>query len=228
MMPVIRIPDSLYERLQKLAVPFTDTPATVIERLLDAFENELTRGNFKSVLQREPNGLLFNSDDEQGSEDQTPDSWPGFWFVNVGEMDYRNWDDSVQYGFLAAGWGRVYTEPLRKLGVGSKVFAYMKGVGYVGYGEVTQEARPVEEFKPDGYNTALLELPLSAEEMDHSLGDPDQCEWVVGVKWHQTFPREQAKTFSGIFANQHIVCKLRDQRTLNFLRREFNVQLGEE
>lgn len=126
--------------------------------------------------------------------------------------------------FLAAGRGRAYTEPLRKLGVGSKVFAYMKGFGYVGYGEVTQHARPVEEFKPDGYKQALLELPLSAGDMDHDRDGPDLRVWVVGVKWHQTFPREQAKTFSGIFANRHIVCKLRDQRALDFLRREFNVQ----
>lgn len=35
MSPVVRISDNCYERLQALAVPFTDTPAAVIERLLD-------------------------------------------------------------------------------------------------------------------------------------------------------------------------------------------------
>jgi hypothetical protein len=39
-MPVIRIPDSVFERLQKHATPFVDTPATVIERLLDAVESK--------------------------------------------------------------------------------------------------------------------------------------------------------------------------------------------
>lgn len=34
---VIRIPDELFHRLQKLATPFEDTPATVIERLLDFY-----------------------------------------------------------------------------------------------------------------------------------------------------------------------------------------------
>jgi hypothetical protein len=38
MMPVIRIPDPLYKRLQDLAVPFEDTPITVLERLLDDYE----------------------------------------------------------------------------------------------------------------------------------------------------------------------------------------------
>lgn len=40
MMPVVRIPDSVYERLQKHATPFVDTPATVIERLLDSYERQ--------------------------------------------------------------------------------------------------------------------------------------------------------------------------------------------
>jgi len=39
-MPAIEIPDSLFTRLQKLAVPLVDTPATVIQRLLDSHEAE--------------------------------------------------------------------------------------------------------------------------------------------------------------------------------------------
>jgi hypothetical protein len=38
MMPVIRIPDPIYKRLQAIAVPFEDTPITVIERLLSEYE----------------------------------------------------------------------------------------------------------------------------------------------------------------------------------------------
>jgi hypothetical protein len=42
----IVIPLSLFERLQKHAVPFEDTPATVIERMLDFFEeHNSSRGN---------------------------------------------------------------------------------------------------------------------------------------------------------------------------------------
>ncbi|MGI8911125.1 MAG: T4SS efffector SepA family protein [Rubrobacteraceae bacterium] len=38
MSPVIRISDATYERLQNIARPFVDTPAIVIERLLDKYE----------------------------------------------------------------------------------------------------------------------------------------------------------------------------------------------
>jgi len=37
-MPAIQIPDSLFERLQKLAVPLVDTPVTVLERLITVYE----------------------------------------------------------------------------------------------------------------------------------------------------------------------------------------------
>lgn len=45
--------------------------------------------------------------------------------------------------------------------------------------------------------------------------------WVVGVKWLKTVPKEQAKTFSGIFANQNVVCKLRHEQTLRFVHKRF-------
>lgn len=38
MSPVIRISDIIYKRLQEIATPFSDTPATVIERLLDSHD----------------------------------------------------------------------------------------------------------------------------------------------------------------------------------------------
>lgn len=38
MMPVVRIPEPIYKRLQAIAVPFEDTPVTVIERLLSEYE----------------------------------------------------------------------------------------------------------------------------------------------------------------------------------------------
>jgi hypothetical protein len=39
----------------------------------------------------------------------------------------------------------------------------------------------------------------------------------------KTFERDQAKRFPGMFANQNIVCQLRDTATADFLRKEFGV-----
>jgi Endonuclease NucS len=149
--------------------------------------------------------------------------WSGFYFVNVGEGDHRNWDDCRKYGFLAAGQGEKYGNAMKKLKPSDLVFAYMKGIGYVGFGTVTQSATMVRDFVPDGSDKKLLDLPLKQPNLSDHKDDPTLSEWVVGVKWEKTFERDQAKRFQGIFANQNIVCLLRDPSTVDFLRKEFSV-----
>jgi len=38
-MPVIRVPDDVFRRLQNIATPLVDTPGSVVERLLDLHES---------------------------------------------------------------------------------------------------------------------------------------------------------------------------------------------
>jgi hypothetical protein len=155
------------------------------------------------------------------SRNQVP--WSGFYFVNVGEGEYRNWDDCRKFGFLSAGQGERYSNAMKKLKPGDRVFAYMKGVGYVGFGTVTRAAVMARDFTPNDSDKGLLELPLRQPGMNSNKNDPTSSEWVVGVNWDKTFERDQARRFQGIFANQNIVCLLRDTATADFLRREFDV-----
>jgi hypothetical protein len=99
----------------------------------------------------------------------------------------------------------------------------MKGRGYVGYGTVTEEAMMIKDFVIEG-GKPLLEVPLEAPKADEHKDDPGLSEWAVGIEWTRSFPREQAKAFKGVFASPHIVCKLRDQSTVEFLEREFEVE----
>ncbi len=149
--------------------------------------------------------------------------WSGFYFVNVGEGEHRNWDDCRKYGFLSAGQGEKYGNAMKKLKLGDLVFAYLKGLGYVGFGAVTQSAAMVRDFAPDGFDKKLLDLPLKQPRMSDNKDDPALSEWVVGVNWEKTFERDGAKRFQGIFANQNIVCQLRDAATVDFLRKEFGI-----
>jgi hypothetical protein len=159
---------------------------------------------------------------EEKSESRRRAPWSGYWFVNVGESEHRNWEDNLNYGYLGAGGGERYSQALRKLQVGDQIFAYMKGLGYVGFGEVTEEARPAAEMRlEDG--APLLEHPMKAPQAANFGEDPTKAEWAVRVRWIRTFPREQARTFSGVFANQNIVCKLRHPETVAFVEREFGV-----
>ena len=158
------------------------------------------------------------------AEEKRRRPWSGYWFVNVGEGPHRNWDDNRRYGYVAAGQAEKYSRPLLHLQPGDKVFAYMRGLGYVGYGEVTKPAVPIREFVPNGQQRRLLDLPLKAAGAVENSESPELSEWTVGVRWIDAVERDKAKTFKGAFANQNIVCKLRDDRTLDFLRTEFGVE----
>lgn len=147
--------------------------------------------------------------------------WTGYWFVNVGEGSHRTWEDNVRFGFVGAGQGKKYSAALLRLAVGDHIYAYMRGLGYVGFGEVSKPACMIRDFVVSEGNTPLLSAGLKAARPDENSENEELSEWVVGVRWIKTFQSNQAKTFSGVFANQNVVCKLRHEETLKFVEREF-------
>lgn len=149
--------------------------------------------------------------------------WTGSWFVNVGEGPHRTWEDNVKFSFVGAGQGKRYSSALRRLSVGDKIYAYMKGLGYVGFGKVANPAVMIRDFVVQGTNTPLLEAGLKAVHPSENSDDEELSEWVVGINWINTVPKNQAKTFSGVFANQNVVCKLRHEQTLKFVQQEFGM-----
>ena len=167
--------------------------------------------------------LMDPQDVAERRHSRTRPPWSGYYFVNVGEGERRNWDDCREYGFISAGGDRKYSKPLERLEKGDKLFAYMKGLGYVGFGEVASEAVIARKFVSVESGTPLLELDLKEPGMRADSENTDRSEYVVGVHWLETYPRDDAKWFTGAFANQNIVCKLRHQETLDFLKREFGV-----
>lgn len=148
------------------------------------------------------------------------DEWTGYWFVNVGEGTHRTWADNLKFGFIGAGQGKRYSSALQRLAIGDKIYSYIGGHGYVGFGEVTSPAVMIRDFVlPNGIS--LLKAGLEADRPDENLDDEELSEWVVGVKWIKSVPQTQAKTFVGVFANQNVVCKLRHEQTLKFVQKEF-------
>jgi Endonuclease NucS len=147
--------------------------------------------------------------------------WSGFWFVNVGEGEHRTWEDNVQFGFVGAGQGKKYSAALLRLSVGDRIYAYMRGLGYVGFGEVTKPACMIRDFRTGQDDLPILQAGLKALKADENCESEDFSEWVVGIRWIKTVQKNQAKTFAGVFANQNVVCKLRHEETLKFVEREF-------
>jgi hypothetical protein len=165
--------------------------------------------------------LLDQEEVTQRAERKISAPWTGLNYVNIGESEERSWADMVKFGFISAGGGRKFIGPLQKLSPDDVVVTYQKQMGYVGLGRVVETAVPIGEFRVNG--EPILTLDLAAPKFGHDLGDTDWCEFLVRVKWEKTFPLSEAKTFRGAFANQNIVCKLRDPATISFLEQYFPI-----
>ena len=50
-------------------------------------------------------------------------------------------------------------------------------------------------------------------------------EWLVKLKWLKTFKQEDAQWFTRAFANQNVVCKLREPNTFKFLADKFELSI---
>lgn len=211
-----------------LASQLDDSSERIVEYLAEQYEVPINVVffTFFKCKQGEFLGRAWMRDPEEikehsKSKKQAP--WSGFYYVNVGEGHCRNWDDCRKYGFISAGQGIKYSNAIKKLTEGNLIFAYMKGLGYVGFGEVLKPAVMVRDFVVEKKNKKLLDLPLTAPGLADNKDDPDMADWAVAVKWKKTFNREEAKSFHNIFANQNIVCLLRDTATVDFLKKQFEV-----
>lgn len=165
--------------------------------------------------------LLDQSEVEERSERRTAAPWSGYYYVNAGHGEYRSWEDMRRYGFIVAGWGQHHSGRLDQLEAGDKVFVYQKGYGYIGYGVVNSSKVPASAFLTN--DGLLFEQDLIQPQIKHDADNPIIAEYVVGIDWITTFDFANAKWFKGAFANQNVVCKLRDPATVDFLVSEFNV-----
>ncbi|MFC0805454.1 endonuclease NucS domain-containing protein [Ensifer sp. P24N7] len=165
--------------------------------------------------------LLDQAEVAERSEARVQAPWSGLWYVNVGEGSNRAWEDMRRLGFISAGGGDWYSGPLQRLQIGDPIFAYQKQAGYVGYGKVASTAVMARDFETR--QGPLLDQALVQPNLAHDRDDPKRSEYVVGVEWLRTIPLPEAKWAEGLFANQNIVCKLRDPKTVDFLKEQFGV-----
>ena len=158
-----------------------------------------------------------------------------YYYVNVSEVDHhhRSWDDMREFGFVSAGGGSEYSDPLDKLTVGQEIFAYQRMPhpnsarprvsGYVGYGEVTSAKVPAVKFKlEDG--SLLIKQDLKQPRLDHDSDSEEFREYAVGVRWHDALPSEAAVNRKGLFNYRGMVCELKDAATIEFLEQRFDIR----
>jgi hypothetical protein len=135
--------------------------------------------------------------------------WNGEYYLSFGDMNSRHWEDARQYGFISAGGGSWYSQTLKLLSPGDRVWVKIPKTGYVGVGRVTETVQPVKEFMvktPSGERPAL-EVLKYAERYKQSADDPEKAEYFVRVAWLDTVPESKAINEVGLFGNQNTVCQ---------------------
>ncbi len=150
--------------------------------------------------------------------------WNGVdWYVSFGGD--RSWEDARRFGFVSAGGGKFYTQTIRAVPEGARIWVYIPQTGYVGVGRTTG---PAARFADARVTVDGAAVPLAAQSLrgsyDHAdAADDDDDEWVVPVSWIRTVPVSEAYREKGLFANQNSACKLRQEFTLDRLADRFGI-----
>jgi hypothetical protein len=146
-------------------------------------------------------------------------------YVSLGEGDHRNWEDCRKYGFISGGQGKWYSQTLKLLFPGARVFVNIPRTGYVGVGTVREPAVQVKDFyvNQDGQQIPILNASLIAPKMAENADDPDLCEYLVRVEWIRQVPKAQAFWEKGLFALQHTACRLTSSFTIGKLSEHFQL-----
>ncbi|WP_265494807.1 PDDEXK family nuclease [Providencia heimbachae] len=141
-----------------------------------------------------------------GSNSNTKEPWNGEFYVSFGG---RIWEEARRYGFISAGGGSWYSQTLKQLQPGDRVWVKIPATGYVGVGIVQSTVEPASSFTistDDGEKLAMDILKYS-ELYQQNANDPDKSEYFVPVKWLETRDEQEAVNEVGFFGNQNTVCK---------------------
>lgn len=135
--------------------------------------------------------------------------WNGEYYVSFGDTASRSWEDAVQYGFISAGGGTWYSQTLKMLSSGDRVWVKIPKIGYVGVGIVQEAVQSVKDFKvvtPEGARPCL-EVLKHREQYQRNANDPEKAEYFVKVEWLDTVSPKNAVNELGLFGNQNTVCQ---------------------
>lgn len=135
--------------------------------------------------------------------------WNGEHYVSFGDPSSRSWEDARKYGFISAGGGSWYSQTLKLLSPGDRVWVKIPKVGFVGVGKVTETVTPFKDFKvqtPDG-ERPVMEVLKYADTYKTRAEDPEKSEYFVRVEWLDSVPVAKAINEVGLFGNQNTVCK---------------------
>ena len=133
--------------------------------------------------------------------------WNGEFYVSYGRG--RSWDDARRYGYISGGGGSWYSQTLRMLTPGDRVWVKIPRTGYVGVGCVVAPVQFMRELRvstPEG-ERAAFDVLADAPGFIARDQNPETAEYGVRVEWLDTVDEANAFDEIGLFGNQNTVCQ---------------------
>lgn len=173
---------------------------------------------------------LTASDDETrttatGNKKSKRAAWNGKdWYISYAGGE-RVWEDARKFGYVAGGGGKYWSQDMRSLPVGARIWVNVPPMRYVAVGRVLAPATRFEvaKVRVDDAWIPLAEQTLEGVYSSDPTTDDDFAEWIVPVEWIDARPLEAGFWEKGMFASQHSACKLRQEFTLERLAEHFGI-----
>lgn len=133
--------------------------------------------------------------------------WNGEFYVSYGSS--RSWEDARKYGYISGGGGSWYSQTLKLLSPGDRIWVNVPKTGYVGVGRVLEPSQPSSEFMLDTPEGARLAVDIirDGQRYKDRSENPETAEYFVRVQWLDTVPLSDAMNEVGLFGNQNTVCQ---------------------
>lgn len=166
MMPVIRIPDPVFERLQTIAKPFVDTPATVIERLLDFYDSRTPKeAQAQSTVTHKDRSFVTVTTDFD-PHDPPSLKHTRVLKAEIGGLEALGWNELVQMAHRQAAAKLKDTNSLRRATRSNIVIGQKETDGFHYISDINASIQNVDADK--AWRNALhlagnLRLSISAE-----------------------------------------------------------------
>jgi uncharacterized protein YeaO (DUF488 family) len=174
----------------------------------------------------DPSETQTNAAQATATSANAKEPWNGEFYVSFGDSNSRVWEEARCYGFISAGGGSWYSQTLKQLQPGDRVWVKIPATGYVGVGIVQSGIEPASSFTvntEEGEKLAMDVLKFR-ELYRQNADDPDKSEYFVTVKWLETRSEQEAVNEVGFFGNQNTVCKPTTPKwrhTIEKLKRSF-------
>lgn len=157
----------------------------------------------------DPGETQVNAAQTGGGAGEGREPWNGEFYVSFGDPRSRSWEDARRYGFISGGGGAWYSQTLKLLQPGDRVWVKIPGTGYVGVGRVLESVQPVSTFTvstSEGDKPAM-DVLQHGDHYRENADNPDLAEYFVRVNWLDVRDARNAVNEVGLFGNQNTVCK---------------------